>query len=377
MSVPPSVHNLRDYAIAHKLMLYADKKEIIDPILEWVKPLSPILGWGCGDEYDFTSVISRWGHYNTATNWCMNLPLISSVSHDLDPTDSHEIELSQINFDDDSSFHSFVMSDGDNVQWSMGSYVDSPRYMGNEGCKELGMSWTLCPTALSIVSPFTWEAMVENQGLRASFIEYGGGYQYPDIFAVNRENRPELLREFARRVNHHMQLMGIKIFGFICWDVDSPAALEAFQIYAEEMPGITGMIAVQYFPYELDGEIFWMKNRQGYDIPVVTSRYSIWNEVNEYRPRAGTPEFIASMINRDLLALEDEDQSLLSWTIVHAWSNFDKSSPMSAKPAIGYNPVKATNDMLLDQIKVISTNELLWRIRMQHRPEQTKELMGK
>lgn len=79
------MHNLRDYAIAHRLMLYADQKELIDPVLEWVEPLSPILGWGCGDEYDFTSLIARWGHYNTATNWCMNLPFLSSVGEAAHP----------------------------------------------------------------------------------------------------------------------------------------------------------------------------------------------------------------------------------------------------------------------------------------------------
>ena len=377
LSIPPCVHHLRDYAIAHKLMLYADRKDIIDDVLEWVKPLSPILGWGCGDEYDFTSVISRWGHYNTATNWCMNLPFISSISSNAELCQAEEIELSQIDFEDNSSFHSFVMSDGDNVQWSMGSYGDSKLYMGNEGCADLGLSWTLCPTALSIVSPFTWNNMAQKQSPKASLIEYGGGYQYPDVFAVNRANRPELLREFARRINYHLHEMDIKIFGFLCWNVASAEAQEAFQIYAEEMPDITGMIAVQYFPYELEGEIYWPKNREGYDIPVVTSRYSLWNEVNESRPRAGTPEYIASVINRDVMALKAKDDSALSWTIVHAWSNFDESSTITPTPGIGFNPVKATNDMLLDDIKVVSTNELLWRIRMKYRPEQTEKLLTK
>ncbi len=188
LSVPPLVHNLRDYAIAHKLMLYADKKEVIEPILKWVKPLSPILGWGCGDEYDFTSLISLWGHYNTATNWCLNLPFISSVPSDAVSIKSKEVELNEIDFNNDKSYHSFVMSDGDNIQWSMNSYCDSPVYMGNSGCKELGLSWTLFPIGLSVVSPYTLEIMANNQGDKASFIEYGAGYQYPDLFAKNRPN---------------------------------------------------------------------------------------------------------------------------------------------------------------------------------------------
>lgn len=375
LSIPPSVTNLRDFAIAHKFMLYADNKEIIDKVLEWVRPLSPILGWGCGDEYDFTSVIARWGHYNTATNWCWNLPLISSLSSNVELKKEKEISVDDINFKDTSSFHTFVMSDGDNMQWTMGSFLENSNYIGNKDRESVGLSWTLCATNLSIVSPFTWNSFADIQRKNFSYIEYGGGYQYPDIFAANRPNRSELLREFARRVNYHLKKLNIKIFGFICRDVASNEAQEAFQIYAEEMEDITGMLAVQYFPYELDGSIYWKKNKKGIDIPVVTARYSVWNEVNEARPRAGTPEFVASLINRDAMNAKSNHDKAFSWTIVHAWSDFSLTSKISEKPAIGFNPVKACEKLLIDDVKTVSANELLWRIRMKYRSAQTKSLI--
>ena len=380
LSIPPTVTNLRDYAITHKLMLYADKKDIIDPILEWVKPLSPILGWGCGDEYDFTSLIAEWGHYNSATNWCWNLPFITSVGERASLKKANEISPDQIDYDDKSSFHTFVMSDGDNMQWTMGNFLRSPIYLGNPDKDKIGLTWTLCPISLSIVSPFTWNSIAEVQTHRFSYLEYGGGYQYPDLFASKRNNRLELVREFAKRINFHLKKLDIKIFGFICRDVASKDAQNAFQIYAEEMEEITGMLAVQYFPYELDGEVYWKQNKKGIDIPVVTSRYSIWDEVNKHRPRAGTPEFIASLINRDVIAAKENKEksdNCLSWTIVHAWSNFSKSSKLVKLPAVGFNPVETADNMLIDDIKTVSANELLWRIRMKYRPDQTKGLIKK
>ena len=375
LSVPPTVSNLRDYAISQKLMLYADKKELIEKVLEWVKPLSPIIGWGCGDEYDFTSLIARWGHYNTATNWCWNLPLISSVSSKVELKKAKEIALNEINFSDKSSFHTYVMSDGDNMQWTMASFLDNPNYLGNTARDKVGLSWTLCPTNLSIISPFTWNAIADVQTKKFSYLEYGGGYQYPDLFAINRANRMELIREFARRINYHLNQLDIKIFGFICRDIASKESQEAFQIYAEEMTDITGMLAVQYFPYELDGEIYWKKNKKGIDIPIVTAKYSIWDEVNKYRPRAGTPEFVSSLINRDAISANSSHDHTLSWTIVHAWSDFALSSKVSERPAVGFNPVKASEDLLIDDIKMVSANELLWRIRMKYRPGQTKQIL--
>lgn len=380
LSIPPTVTNLRDYAITHKLMLYADQKDIIDPILEWVKPLSPILGWGCGDEYDFTSLIAEWGHYNSATNWCWNLPFITSVGEKAPLKKANEISPNQINYNDKSSFHTFVMSDGDNMQWTMGKFLETPLYLGNSDRENIGLTWTLCPINLSVVSPLTWNSIAEVQTHKFSYLEYGGGYQYPDLFASKRPNRLELVREFAKRINFHLKKLDIKIFGFICRNVSSQDSQDAFQIYAEEMEDITGMLAVQYFPYELDGEIYWKKNKKGIDIPVVASRYSIWNEVNKYRPRAGTPEFVASLINRDAIAVKDDKENsdnCLSWTIVHAWSNFSKSSKVVEQPAIGFNPVKTADRMLIDDIKTVSANELLWRIRMKYRPEQTKMLLNK
>jgi len=375
LSIPPTVSNLRDYAISQKLMLYADKRELIDEVLEWVKPLSPILGWGCGDEYDFTSTISRWGHYNTATNWCWNLPLISSVSSKVELKKAKEISLGEINFADSTAFHTFVMSDGDNMQWAMGSILDSKSFLGNKEPEKFGLTWTMCPTNLSVISPFTWNALSDLQTKKFSFLEYGGGYQYPDLFALNRPNREELLREFARRINFHLKKLDIKIFGFICCNVASKEAQEAFRIYAEELEDITGMLAVQYFPYELDGGIYWKKNKKGIDIPVVTARYSIWDEVNKERPRAGTPEFVASLINRDATYANSQKEHTLSWTIVHAWSDFSKSSKVTENPAIGFNAVKASANMLINEVHTVSANELLWRIRMKFRPEQTNSFL--
>ena len=128
LSIHPAVSNMRDYAIAHRLMLYADEIETANEILEWVKPLSPIVGWGCGDEFKFTKLVTEWGHFNTASNWCMNLPLISAAAPRIPLSKVTEVEPEQINFADSSYVHAFVMSDGDNMQWTMGNFIDNPHW---------------------------------------------------------------------------------------------------------------------------------------------------------------------------------------------------------------------------------------------------------
>ena len=95
-----------------------------------------------------------------------------------------------------------------------------------------------------------------------------------------------------------MQKMGIKAFGFICHKIDSKEALDAYRVFAEELEGIAGMLAVQYSPYNGGyGKVFWVKDRKGNDIPVISARGQIW--ANQEKEKSGTPSQIAALINED------------------------------------------------------------------------------
>ncbi|GCB33219.1 hypothetical protein KGMB02408_44970 [Bacteroides faecalis] len=367
LSIDPKVSNCRDIAIAQKLMLYYDTGHFSEQILEWVTPLSPILGWNCGNEDEYTGAITRWGHYNTASNWCHNLLVIMAASDKMEPLPIHEKSINEINLKDSSAFHSFVISDGDNMQWTMGEFLDSPVYYGNKDKNRSPVSWTLCPVNLSIISISTWNRFVSMKKDNSSVIEYGGGYQYPDEFAKNRPNRVELLTEFARRINWHFQKLNIKIFGFICKDVFSKEARQAYEIYAREIEGMTGMIAIQYNPYNMGGDIVWVKNKENIEIPIVTAKFSIWSGLF-HNPLCGGPDYVASLINRDAAkaAKQKEKKNPLSWTIIHAWSDFSNTANATDLPIKGYNASKASNHLLSPQVKNVSMNELLWRIRARH-----------
>ncbi len=365
ISIDPKVSNCRDIAIAQKLMTYYGNGPFSEQILEWVTPLSPILGWNCGNEDEYTGAITRWGHYNTASNWCHNLPIIMAASDKMKPLAVHEKQQSNIQLSDTIAYHSFVVSDGDNMQWVMGNFLDNSTYMGNGEKNPSAVSWTLCPVNLSVVSTSTWNRFVSMKKDNSSVIEYGGGYQYPDEFAINRPNREELLTEFARRMNWHFKKLNIKIFGFICKDVFCKEARQAYEIYAREIEGLTGMIAIQYNPYNMGGDIIWVKNKENAEIPVVTAKFTIWANLR-HNPLSGSPDYIAALINRDAAQATNQKDKPLSWTIIHAWSDFSKNISSSVKPVKGYNAGKVSEHLLSPQIKDVPLNELLWRIRERH-----------
>lgn len=374
LSIDPQVTNCRDIAIAQKLMLYYDTGQLSHDVLEWVRPLSPIMGWNCGNEDEYTGPIARWSHYNTASNWCCNLPLLSAASQVTELRKMDSVKPEELDWNDDSSFHSFLMSDGDNMQWTIGNFVNNEIYYANKDNSRTSMSWTLCPVNLSVMSASTWNQLSESMPSNSIFIEYGGGYEYPDEFAVYRENRSELLREFAKRLNYHFKKMNITVFGCICKDVNSEKAKEAFQIFAEEIENLAGIVAVQYYPYELGGDIIWVTNKNDVNIPVVTARYCIWEKTYN-RPLCGTPDYVGTMLNRDVMAAEAKNDNVLSWTVINAWSHFDAESNVGEQPNCGYNAGKNAEALMLDRIKVIPIDELLWRIRMKHFPEETKRVI--
>ena len=376
LAVDPKVPNCREYAIANRLMVYYDVNALAEKIMEWVEPLSPIIGWNCPDEFTHTSLVSRWGHFNTASNWCQNMNLLTAASAKMEPKRLKPLNPKLIDYSDTSSFHTYLMSDGDNMQWTYNSFMTSNDFYASPLNKNFGISWTSCPVNLSIMSVPSWNRIVDKGILLNTIVEYGGGYQYPDLFATSRNNRTELLIRFARRLNEHFSQLGLTTMGVICQDVHSKAAREAFTIYAHEIKSLCGIIAIQYYPYELNGEIEWFKNGTGIDIPVVTAKYSIWDTVDVRRPSGGTPSYVASLINRNALnAANNKQPGELSFTIIHAWSSFDKRNSEEDVAVKGINAAWASAQKLNQCVHTISLEELLWRIRMRHRPQQTKNLL--
>ncbi|TLX78462.1 hypothetical protein E9993_01925 [Labilibacter sediminis] len=379
MTMHPARPNIRDYAVAHKTPIGFGVNDFVSKILEWTKPGSPLLGWNIGGESEFVIPATVYGIINTASNWCQNSLILSSNSINEELPRFKSLDPSTIDYEKGNHFHSFLMSDGDNMQWTMGSFVLSNDYWASPYLSSVPVSFTSCPLNISMMAPDAYKAMVKSQKDGISVVEYGGGYQYPDLFATNRgDEAPQISRDFVKKVNVHMKRTGTKVFGFLVHDLDSKAALDAYQIYAEELEDIAGIIAVQYAPYQGGlGDVYWFKNKKGIEIPVVTAKYSMWKDLKMMEDYAGNPKTLPAKINRDVEKDKAEGKKSFSWTAVHAWSKFHNPAyPNNPDElAAGVAPVKWTTEKMLQDINVVSIEELLWRIRMQHNPEQTKALI--
>ncbi|MGQ7867835.1 hypothetical protein [Sunxiuqinia sp. sy24] len=371
VTMSPHFHNNTDLAIANKAIVTYGTDRTTEKIMEWANPVSPVVGWNHGNEDDFTGLPTKYALFNTASDWCSNLITLSAGAETASFTKIKTLDPRTINFDEGNHFHSFIMSDGDNMQWSIGAFIKNKDYWGSPLHGEFPIGFTSCPINLSMMAPDVLDEMAKTQAPHTTVIEYGGGYQYPDHFASKKGREQEQIqREFARKINIHLKRTGVKVFGFICMDVNSREALKAYKIYAEELEDIVGIIAVQYAPYHGgNGEVFWQKNRNGIEIPVVTAKYSLWQGL-QYEG-GGDIEKVSDCINNHA----SENEETMDWTVVHAWSRFENPES-SGEFARGVKPVSWSINRLNKEIKVVSPEELLWRIRMKHNKTETLQIIN-
>jgi len=381
----PRKPNLRDLAIAQKAFtLYGDDAPARDA-MAWLEPLSPIFGWNGGDEFETTRLSTVYGHFQTATDWCTNLPVLMAGSAKTEPAKVPAFDPRTIDWSDRRSAVGFVCSDGDNVQWLEGDYFANPSFWGNPDRGRIPFGWSCCFAHLSQLCPQAVDYAVSTRRPNDGFLEWGGGYYYPDLFARERPDRWGLLARHARRTWNLMRRNNTRVIGFNVEKPGSADARKSYEVFARETDGLLAILVFQYAPYEGGaGATYWVKDAKGVDVPVVTARYSIWEHTND-RPRSGTPAKVAREIRETVDRTPSADLPRYDWVIANVWSYFRhapgadedaENLPQSDAPSRGgvrgYSPVTWCAERLPESVRVVAPEELLWRIRWKHDPAQTK-----
>lgn len=394
--MPALTSNQRSTAIAYKWMIVnlykklpgknvlSNNKILINNILMNLRPLSPVIGWEqSASEDEFVSLVSQSGNIMLPFDWAINTPILSAGYEKSKKVQAVTLNPNQINYGDAENYVAFWLSDGDNIQWMINAF-DTPSYYDNPYADQLRISFGYPFTGLSMVNPAQHTWLVNKQPKNTSLIEsLGGGYYYPDNFG-KLKNRDSIMDQLSSYLAAHMNDSGSKVLGLICQDISSNDAFEAYQKYISANKNLIGIVALQYAPYAGgNGEIYWFKNNEGINIPVITARYSIWNcGASSNREREGTPAYIAKCYND---FFKNASRKTFSITSVHAWSTFKDTqgdtnltseNDPSGKQECGITPVKWCVNRLTSDFKIVNAEELIWQLRMHTFPEQTKLLLS-
>lgn len=267
----PRKSNLRDLAIAQQALVLYGAEEPTELAMKWLEPLSPIAGWNGGDEFETTRLSSIHGHLQTTTDWCMNLPVLMAESERAPARSAKAFDPRGIDWSDRRSCVSFILTDGDNVQWLQSSFFrGNTSYWANPDRGQIPFGWSCCFAQLAQLCPVALEHALATQKGNDRFIEWGAGYYFPDLFGHSRPDGNELLARQARRTWKFMQQTGTRIIAFNVANADSPEALQAYETIVRETDDLSAILIFQYSPYEAGaGRKFWVKDRRGVEVPVI------------------------------------------------------------------------------------------------------------
>ncbi|MCD8178546.1 MAG: hypothetical protein LUE98_14440 [Tannerellaceae bacterium] len=388
--MPVQTGEMRDFAIMNGYFVLNINKQhgtasagqnldIFEEILNWLEPGAPIYGWEQGiDEEVFVNRASKTGHVWVPCDWCYNLPLTSLMYKSRQTSVLARVDNPQfIDYEKKKNFISFFLSDGDNIQWMMNDFNSG--YYSHEYANEMKIGFGMPIGNLAMLAPAQFSNLVNQQKTNYTLIEaLGGGYLYVDNYGEDN-NRATRLKELAGNVAASMRQHRVKVLGVMAKDLTSPAALEGFQAFVDANDQLEGIVAIQYSPYAGGkGEIYWVTNKNGEDIPVITAKYSLWNFGNYNTEREGTPAYIANKLKAEA---GSESHSLIC---LHAWSNFNdlgKTTDEVAENQDGNHKGAGAAGLLInhlgDNFEVVSVQELIWRVRMAHREEQTIDWLNR
>ncbi len=333
----PRVAETRDEAVATNAIVLCMPDALFDRVLAWAKPNTPVLGWGIGDEFEITSHATKQAHFMTDTDWCNNLPLLSTEKPGFDISENRlrrkgSRSIWDLSWQDNVHYATFIMSDGDNVQWAMGDFTQSTEksWWDSSFRGQMPLGWTCCYDNLAQLSPYTAEYLFRTASMNDDFVLFGGGYFYPDLYGSTRPLDPGALTGHASDFSAYMKFGGVRLLMFNLLQWDSAAGVDAYRTFAKASPDLLGIFGISYSPYTAGrGNTFWVDGGQDGSTPVVSVRYALWNHASDRSQ--GDPVKVAGLINNMPHDGTLNSDRFFSATIVHAWSWF--RAPHDGKPA--------------------------------------------
>jgi hypothetical protein len=409
MTADPKSRVARSMGVAMRAFVVSRPGPLYEAALARCGPDCPVIGWGCGDEHAQTMPSTEWGFFQTATNWCHNLPALATEEVGQSIPRSRvslparcDRSLAGLEWETGVHYAAFLMSDGDNVQWLMGNFAGGSEghwYYESPARGEFPFGWTFPYMDLAQVCPYTLVDLFGRATPNDEFVLYSGGYYYPDHFGAKRGDTSltppfghpspsrrggTALRLHAKRMGEYMRLGGLRVLAFNFDDWDSPEAQAAYNVFAEEIPELDGILTVQYYPYSGgEGRILWATDGKR-TVPVISCALTIW--ANAGRPRDATPAAIAKQLNDAPLGGPTWTNDHFSYVMAHAWSRFrdthgdpsltaeeegvdqDHDAPDTAR---GLLPVKWCVDRLGSNVRVVTPHELLLQARLHLRTRET------
>ena len=297
---------LRDYAITSKsLVFYEDNindSSFRESIFKSMDDNSHCLGWG-PDEHTNVTIASKYGIDVTAADWSYNLSVLSSYPS------TPQKQRQDANFKGEDGVHyvTFIMSDGDNQQWMLGSNYSSKNWFGSPYRGDFNLGWSI-NKSLYYLAPTVFHKYYESAGSSKYFDNFvtspsGNGYMYPSKFPINKlDSYTNILSEYMKNVDQNYVLI---------LDDEALYKTNVWDKYTSH-DNIHGLLYLNYYKNNsYEGKIVWSNNK-----PIVSCRDLLWWGLESEN------NLIDNINKRINLGYTDiKNPNSYSFVYVHVWSN--------------------------------------------------------
>lgn len=299
---------LRDYGIMSKsLIFYEDDPKdfsLRNKVFGSMKSDSTCLGWG-PDEGGNISTASKNGVSVVPADWSYNLTVLSAFPSSpliqKNGSDSTKNSASK-----NTHYVTFIMSDGDNQQWNLGSNFGSSKWYGSHKRGSFNMGFSISPSLYEL-APTVLKAYYKNASsntFKDCFIvsPSGNGYMYPSEF------KTDSLKPFLKRLNNYMKNSDQKYV----------SVLDNWSLYNKDLwnkytacSNIQGIFYLNYHRQDdYKGEIVWSHGK-----PIVSCRNLLWSKIEE---NADLVRNINGYIKNG--CTDTSRPEAYTFVYVHAWS---------------------------------------------------------
>ena len=297
---------LRDYAITSKsLVFYEDNindSSFRESIFKSMDDNGHCLGWG-PDEHTNVTIASKYGIDVTAADWSYNLSVLSSYPS------TPQKQKQDTNFKGEDGVHyvTFIMSDGDNQQWMLGSNYSAKNWFGSNYRGDFNLGWSI-NKSLYYLAPTVFHKYYDSANSSKYFDNFvtspsGNGYMYPSKFPINKlDSYTNILSEYMKNVDQNYVLI---------LDDEALYKTNVWDKYTSH-DNIHGLLYLNYYKNNsYEGKIVWSNNK-----PIVSCRDLLLCGLESEN------NLIDNINKRINLGYTDiKNPNSYSFVYVHVWSN--------------------------------------------------------
>ncbi|MCQ6563068.1 GxGYxYP domain-containing protein [Paenibacillus mendelii] len=335
---------LRDYAaMTGAFTFYDGNSDFRKSVLADADDDSVLLGWGdaSGGEDRFIMPSSEAGVFTLPADHAFNLSVLSGFT--LQGLEQKQAD--PVTAEDNVHYVSFVMSDGDNIQWMLNDLAEKGKpWFGNANRGAFDMGWAVSPSMIDL-APTVAKRFYDDATKKDAFVvgPSGGGYMYPSKY-------PEAeLDSHLKQLNTAMGRMDLGLVEVI--DFNAFERMDIWNKYTAQ-PNVDGVIYLEYSNHKaLNGAIKWANDK-----PIVTPREMLWEG------NAGSDN--ASVVNHIRNAARNPKSAVgYSLVLVHAWSK-------------SMDDVKSVIDQFGEDVRVVTPDKMVELIK-QNVPQQGPDAPNK